>query len=520
MLGTIYLLNKNLSDALITLTRADRLLMDFLPNDSALHIDLHIDIGLIYFNFHRFQKATKYFTDLLPYKLTDEQKAQILNNLAIISIETNEFKKAITYLTDAEKVYAGLGYKGDLARVYNNMGSALEHIDPNVSDTIVYYYKKSASIKKELSDSVGIIAPMLNLSTYYIKKESYDLAKELVDQLYKYQSFFSNQDFANYYLTKSLIAEREGNHKISLANYKLYHNYNDSIQAIELKWQSTKAEQEIELEKKQGTITILEKEHAFAEAKTEQQRLIIILISVASTISIIILVLITNYYYKRQQLEKKLRNREVALASVSNLLKGQEEERLRIAKDLHDGVGNNLAVINAEILKNNSHENNLYLANLVKQTSEEVRSITHDLIPVAIRKFGLKEGIDDLAKKWKHASQVLIDVNYQGKISLDKNYSLTIYRIIQELIKNSVTHGGANYIHILISQINQDLNLVYEDTGTGFEVESLKNSEGIGFQNILNRVSYLNGKMDIESGTKGLKVSFVFTNIINEGFNS
>src|SRR5690606_19800386 len=123
---------------------------------------------------------------------------------------------------------------------------------------------------------------------------------------------------------------------------------------------------------------------AAINAHAKQQEIIFILLSTAAIITIITLALIAFYFYKRQLLEKKIRNREVALASVSNLVRGQEEERLRIAKDLHDGVGNNLAILNAEILKFKPASNNKYLASLVAQTAEEVRNITHDLMPVAI----------------------------------------------------------------------------------------------------------------------------------------
>jgi signal transduction histidine kinase len=519
MLGTIYQLSNNLTDGLITLIRADRMLGEQLPNDSTMHIDLHIDIGLIFFKLGRFEKATRYYTDLLSYRLSKEQEAQVLNNLAIIAIRESDYSLAIDYLKGAEKLYLTVGDAHDLARIYNNLGSALEKSDYD-EDTIAGCYERSVFLKKSLADSSGIVSPLINLASYYLRMQQFDKTKFHINRLNRLQEYFDVQDFATFYFIQAAILQNEGKFKEALEQYKLFYVYTDSLTQIERNWQLTKAESEVEIEKKENEIKLLQKEHDLTEIRTVQQRYTILAISVVSFALILILLVVARFYYNKQRLEQRIRNRDVKLASVSNLVKGQEEERLRIAKDLHDGVGNNLAMVKAEIIKNSTGENKDYLAQLVTQTSEEVRNITHDLMPVVIRKFGLVEGLNDLIEKWKHTDQVFIDINYENHPQIDKNASLTIYRIVQELIKNSITHGEANYIIIIISQNKDGLTLIYEDNGSGMLLDETDINIGSGIQNINNRVSYLNGTMYTNSETSGLKYTFVFKDLKYENTNS
>ncbi len=416
-------------------------------------------------------------------------------------------------------MYVQIGDENDLARIYTNLGSALENLD-FPEDTVVSCYAKSIALRSQINDSSGIIAPLLNLGGFYFKLDNFKKLESTITQTAAYKKHFSAQDFATFYYLNTFLAEHKNNYPTALKFYKLYHLYTDTVQQIESAWLSTKAESDIELEKKESRLNLLQKENDLSKIKTRQQRIIIIAISAVSFMLILALLIAVRFFYNRQRLEKRLRNREVKLASVANLVRGQEDERLRIAKDLHDGVGNNLAIMKAEILKENTAYNKDYLAALVTQTSEEVRNITHDLMPIAIKKLGLTEALNDLVVKWKHTNQLLIDVNYEGEINIDKNTSLTLYRIIQELLKNAVTHGLATYVVIILSQTEKELTLIFEDNGVGTTVEKSTEQTGIGLQNVAHRVSYLNGEMTISKQTKGLKYTFIFRENRHENLNS
>jgi signal transduction histidine kinase len=191
------------------------------------------------------------------------------------------------------------------------------------------------------------------------------------------------------------------------------------------------------------------------------------------------------------------------------LLKGQEGERARLAKELHDSVGNNLSFIKSETLRL-AHDN-VYLISLISQTAEDVRSITHNLMPTVIRKFGLVQGLKDLVDKWQRNSTVLVDLNVDHNIKrYDENIELAIFRIVQELTSNAIKHGESNYILIEIKTKPDGLHMLFEDNGNGFDVENATQTGGLGFQNINNRVAFLNGEMSASSTSSGSKFLFLF----------
>lgn len=510
MLGTINQYAENQAEALFALLKADQILENHIPNDSALEIDLHIDIGMAYFNLRRYDKALEYYLSISKYELSPKQNAQALNNLGIIHLEKGDYKLALIHIKAAIDLYKKQNALLELGRGFNNYASALEKSQAP-EDSILFYYNESLRIKAQLGDTVGMISTDINLASFFFKREQYEKVEEILFRFYGFSEYFSLQDFASSNYMLSVIAKRNGDSQKALAYFELFHAYNDSLQTQENDWHLARDELEKEIDKKQNRIDLLRKEQSLADVTSSKQRIIIVAISVVSVTLIVVLALLTTYYYKKQRLENRLRNRDVKLSSISSLVKGQEDERLRMAKDLHDGVGNNLAIIRATVLKDFPDERGKHLAQLVTQTSEEVRSITHDLMPVAIRKFGLKEALSDLAKKWKESANLMVDVNYTGlPLATNKDVALTVFRILQELINNSYRHGKADYVVVKINQLAEEMHLVYEDNGIGMSKSVYAKSSGMGIKNIKNRVEYLNGTVKFFSDANGVTISFIF----------
>jgi signal transduction histidine kinase len=132
-------------------------------------------------------------------------------------------------------------------------------------------------------------------------------------------------------------------------------------------------------------------------------------------------------------------------------------------------------------------------------------------MPTVIRKFGLVQGLKDLVDKWQRNSTVLVDLNVDHNIKrYDENIELAIFRIVQELTSNAIKHGESNYILIEIKTKPDGLHMLFEDNGNGFDVENATQTGGLGFQNINNRVAFLNGEMSASSTSSGSKFLFLF----------
>lgn len=510
MLGTIYQLQENLSDALFCQLLALDLLNDFTPDDTNTLINLKIDIGMVYFRLEQYDKALEHYSSVMKMTLDDIQLAQVLNNLGIIFIEQKKYELAKTHLVQALTVYKRLNLPKDLSLIYNNLGSVVEEMNGN-HDTIFSYFNQSLQLKRAFHDTAGMVTTYLNISSFLLERNYLKKAGLYLDSALSLKSFFLAQDLANAYFNKSKIAEKSGDYKNAFRFYKSYHIYQDSANQLKNVWQLKKAETEIEMNKQQQEIALLKKEHQIKEIADSRKDIMFYAGTGVLIITIILLSIIAFSYYKKQRYEQKIRTREVKLASITNLVKGQEEERLRMAKELHDGVGNNLAILNAEITRDFTEENKNSILLLLSQTSEEVRNITHDIMPITVKKLGLKEAINDLVVKWRHSSNIVIDVNLsQEDFGIDKNEELTIYRIIQELIKNSVQHGEATYILLNMSKQNDKILFQFKDNGIGIDKNAMV-AKGIGFKNITNRVAFLNGTFDMESDDNGVRMKFVFS---------
>jgi len=193
-------------------------------------------------------------------------------------------------------------------------------------------------------------------------------------------------------------------------------------------------------------------------------------------------------------------------------VEGQEEERKRIAKDLHDGLGVLLstAKIQFTAIKDKSPENKPIIdkaTKLLEQATGDVRKISHNMMPGLLTKFGLYEATEELIDRINETEEIKAKIDISGEqIRLTENREIMLYRIFQEIINNTLKHAGAKNILLQIKILIDQLQIEYSDDGNGFNVEEKLKSKSIGLTSIQSRVNFLEGKMNIESGEdKGTK---------------
>lgn len=237
------------------------------------------------------------------------------------------------------------------------------------------------------------------------------------------------------------------------------------------------------------------------------------------------MVLILFFYFSRKkivQIEVDKKNLEIDHQKelLNSVLITQEEERKRIAQDLHDDISSKLNVVslNSHLLKtpNLSESELLEITNniidLTQKALENARRIAHDLFPPVLEKFGLKAGIEELVEEYNSTKKV--KVAFESKIDFNEygvEKDLHIFRILQELLNNSLRHGKATEILIQFSIVGNENNCTYIDNGVGFESSDLENKKGLGMQNIESRISFIGGGYTLQSSAnKGVKITFNF----------
>ena len=196
------------------------------------------------------------------------------------------------------------------------------------------------------------------------------------------------------------------------------------------------------------------------------------------------------------------------LVTAEAMLKGQEQERGRIAKDLHDGLGGMLSGVKIsfsnmkESIGLNGEDAILFEQPIsqLDNTIAELRKVAHNLMPDALLKFGLTNAVEDFCKTMQVTGGTKIVCQQLGEVrELGNAVNLHIYRIIQELINNAVKHGKPKLILVQLTTTAEKLFITVEDDGKGFDLATLQEAGGIGFSNINHRVNYLGGKIDFNS---------------------
>ncbi len=196
------------------------------------------------------------------------------------------------------------------------------------------------------------------------------------------------------------------------------------------------------------------------------------------------------------------------LLAIDAMLKGQEAERSRIAKDLHDGLGSMLSGVKLNFvnMKENlimDNTNVIAFENSILQldnTIAELRKVAHNLMPESLVKFGFKNAILDYCNSLQISSKVKIIYEQMGmERELGNTTDVYIYRIIQELVNNAVKHANASQILIQLTKNPTNVLITVEDNGKGVDKITMLTAIGIGMKSVQQRVDYLKGTIEIDS---------------------
>ena len=208
---------------------------------------------------------------------------------------------------------------------------------------------------------------------------------------------------------------------------------------------------------------------------------------------------------KNQQVNELLKDQEIA--STQAMLEGQDNERRRIAEELHDTLGSVLATVKLhfghveDVIETGSsrgREQFIKAEVLLNEACGEVRRISHDLYSGVLTKFGLKAALEQLQETISDSAGIQVQFITSGLSGrLPYESEMNLYRVVQELVANTIKYSGATKITLQIGQQEEELNLMYEDNGRGFDLTKVK--RGMGLDNIENRVKRLNGNLHIDS---------------------
>ncbi len=234
-------------------------------------------------------------------------------------------------------------------------------------------------------------------------------------------------------------------------------------------------------------------------SKEKLDILIVMIVSTISvfTISIFFVVMVYRYQKRMQQKQTEL---------FRAILNAEEEERKRVARDIHDSLGGLLGatkMLLSEMLDSDNsgiklNENITKVFDLVSLAIIEARNASNALLPSAISRFGLKGAINDLVKKYEAYFEIELINNCPDNLS--EFLQIHIYRILNELFNNARKYSEGNKIELEFVYGNNEMHIYFSDNGKGFNFdETLKQTNGNGLNNIKKRVEFLNGTMEVKN---------------------
>lgn len=270
--------------------------------------------------------------------------------------------------------------------------------------------------------------------------------------------------------------------------------FKDSIFNAEKALSMAKYETAYETEKKE---TQIKHQKQLLEKESQAKKLYIVIFSVV----ILLLVSLFFIYRLRTKHKTELLLKEQNEITIKEIYAAEQNERIRIARDLHDSIGQKLSVIRMLLPDSMNNPDIQKVASYVDETANEVRNISHNLIPEVLN-LGLIKAIEDLTEKINATKTVSINFiadKELNKIRLTKQTELSLYRIIQEILSNIVRHAKTDKISIELKYLSGFVKIFIQDNGVGIDINSIKNSQGIGWKNIFARIKLINGNINIES---------------------
>lgn len=477
-------------------------------NDYFSSASSHNQIGIIYYRINELSSSSFYFKKAFTeYKKANKKRgmADAGGNISEIETKLGNYKEGLKYALLGLKSRREYKDTSQVGRNYYALGYVYE--GKASFDSSKKYYLRALERGIIAKDISNIIQTLNGLGRAHILVNQYDSSlayhhKALDTSIkYQYQPLIAE---TYSYLTKTY--EKKGDFPIALHYLKQLKSLDSTLLDSSTIKYITDAETRYRTRETELKIT----EQIQATKLSNLWLVITIILSIA--ILIISALLLFSYRNKRQAAIKEaelqrskvddlLQKQEVE--NVNAMLKGQDEERKRIAQELHDRIGSILSTVKLHFsnveeginaLKEQQNKSYNEAVGLLDEAVDEVRRISHDLYEGSLAKFGFATALRQLITAIEKANIIKIDFINTVEYEVDiKPYEQGLYRITQELLSNTLKYADAKQITLQLNKSDDGILYMYEDDGKGFDKKLIEDKGGIGYKNIEARVAKMDG---------------------------
>jgi signal transduction histidine kinase len=508
-------------------------------------------LGLIHYNMGSYDLAIKNHLESLELSEEigfDKGISICLSNIGIVYMEMLDNEKALEYHYRALKIAKKMGELQEITQSLNNLGavylnmpiydSAYYYISKCVQinlkenetelivnyenlahifdmtgqpDSALYYNGLAINISEKLDNMEGMVDCNHRMAEIYYNMGDYGRAekfsKKCLDLSSKSEMQYMQLN-ANEQLSK--IYKAKGDYKNAYAFFVESSKLKDSVFSTERDERIADMETKYQSEKKEEEIKLLHEKAKLQKEMARNNKLIFISITV-TLVLILVLSIISYRSSKHKQLAEKRRLQQKAEKNVLDaIIETEYKERKRFAEDLHDGLGVMLSTLRLYINEltdkgrtDKEQQQLLEQSNIMLDDAiANARNISNNIMPGALKNNGLEIALKSYCDK----------INASGKIKiilksdkLEKHYKetieITLFRVLAEMINNTLKHSGAKQININITGTSGKISVFYTDNGNGFDYGSIQKlpKKGMGLNNIKSRINSIGGKCTIES---------------------
>lgn len=414
--------------------------------------------------------------------------------------------------------------KGDSAKIYLDKAAALLRPYPDSRQFPNYFYQQAMyyttkqvypaaleALRKGIESASlhgqTLLKQMMYFRMYnvYLMQKDYTAAKAVLEQILADKILGKEANNRKITFTQlAAVNEVMGDYKEAYQWMKKASALSDSLQQQKLVEKMHELEVTHDTHQKEQTIDQLVREKKVEAQLTKERNIRMLFLLVALILTAIIAGLIWLNYRNQQRLNKQICNshqqelqhleNEKLYAASKAVLLGEEQERQRIAQDLHDSMGGMLANIRLSISALKMDDNQVVLQKIDKSISE-MRRISRNLMPETLKNLGLEIALKELCESMSNAHFVVQFEAFNLKTDIPFPTQLSLYRITQEGLSNVIKYAQATNVIVQISQHEQFLSLTIEDNGVGFNPQEVV--YGLGIRNIENRVQLISGSLEV-----------------------
>jgi signal transduction histidine kinase/Tfp pilus assembly protein PilF len=462
------------------------------------------NVGLVQQDLGRNAEAIKYHerSIALKEKMGDSYGlAGSFINLGGIYQQQKNYPESESYYKRAVSISREIEDKDYLSNSLNNLGKL--YFLTNEFNKALPLIHESLRLCRELGDTKGIVNCLINLGDVYTAEKKYDSAKIILQEALRKGQAAVNcaPEVMQALLSLSVLYEKSGNSQAALDIYKRYSETKDSMFTEQLGQKVAEMETRFKTAEHEKTI----QQQQFAIQRKNYW--------LAAAISVLLLGALAVYlFYRRYQHRQQIKLQEEIIRqqelSAKAVIIAAEEERQRIARDLHDGIGQMMSAAKMNLSafelslppQSGEHQASLEkIISLVDQSCREIRQVSHNMMLSTSSKKNLEEALKDFINTID-PNVLNVHLYTEGlEEKLDPNTETMLYRIIQECVTNVIKHANATTLDITILKDGDGISATIEDNGKGFDITDKEKFSGIGLKNIHTRVEYLKGTVDTDS---------------------